>query len=132
MSRDKQFDLFGPAPTPDWRAEREEGMAKAEEHAAPDWKTAAREMIYKFACEREFFFGWEITIELRRLGIDTPTDRALGPMLVAAAKRGEIEKTERHDHNPLAHGCPSPCWRSRLRKAPAGTSASSEFSLAKK
>jgi hypothetical protein len=113
----QQRKLFGEDDLPDWRAERADGMERADAHAALDWKSEATHMIETFARERDSFFGWEITVELRRLGTETPTDRALGPLLVAAAKRGLIEKSSDHAHNPLAHGCPSPRWRSRIRKA---------------
>jgi hypothetical protein len=97
---------------PDWRAERDDGMQRAEEHAREVWHHAACTVLQYFIDTHETFSGWQITAALRAKHITTPTDRALGPLLIHAAKCGMIEKTGVHEPNPLAHGCPSPVWRS--------------------
>jgi hypothetical protein len=111
-----QKSLFGDEPPnlPDWRKLREKGMAKADAHAADEWKAVAQKVLYAYAKTHPTLSGWQITVKLREMKIPTPTDRALGPLLVWAARQGWIEKTDRHENNPLAHGCPSPIWRSKL------------------
>ena len=97
---------------PDWRAERDKGMSEAEQHARDLWVTEACKVLQHFVDTRETFSGWEITAVLRAKKITTPTERALGPLLVHAAKCGMIEQSGMYAKNPLAHGCPSPIWRS--------------------
>jgi hypothetical protein len=99
----------------DWKRKKADGMARADAHADGTWKDAAIEIIRFFAETRDTFSGWEITKELTARNMKTPTKRALGPLLVMAAAKGWIEKTDIHRPNPLAHGCPSPLWKSRIR-----------------
>lgn len=114
-----QGGLFCDPDLPDWKKERDEGMQRAEEHARTVWQLAADEMIVEFARTRLTFYAWEVTKALRAAKITTATDRAIGPRLVAAARLGLIQKSGHHDKNPLAHGCPSPAWRSLVyRGAP--------------
>src|SRR5580692_10284812 len=106
-----------PVAVPAWRAARDDGMKRAAKNASPFWKNRARELLYNFAMSGPGFYGWQITQKLREEGCTTFTDRALGPMMTAAAKKGWIEKTEHHERNPLANGCPSPMWKSKLYRA---------------
>jgi hypothetical protein len=100
---------------PNWRLERDKGMARAEAAADENWSAAADRLIEQFARTRMEFCGWEITTELRARKLKTGSERAMGPALCRAAKRGLIEKAGRTIKNPLAHGCPSHVWRSLVK-----------------
>jgi hypothetical protein len=123
----EQATLFGDPPKkrrarrdprqlPDWKRERDIGMARAEANAEEKWTEMAEKVLRFFAESRDEFSGWEITRELRAMKLKTGSERAMGPVLVRAAKSGLIAKTDRTEPNPLAHGCPSPIWRSRIRR----------------
>jgi hypothetical protein len=112
-----QQNLFGDPPKlNDWRADRDKAMQRAEAHAAGNWKNQARVLIELVARTGQEFCGFEVTEQLRAMELETPSDRALGPLLVEAAKRGLIYKTGEYRQNPIAHGCPSPVWKGRGKK----------------
>lgn len=107
-----QGGLFGDTSI-SWQEQRDRGMKKADRHAAAKWKNEARVLIELIAKTKQEFCGFEVTEQLRALELDTPSDRALGPLLSEYARRGIIYKTGAYRQNPIAHGCPSPVWRGR-------------------
>ena len=109
LRRMEQTNLFQEA-----ERQKEIGIARAESGADVNWLNAAHECLVAMAQTRESFSAWEITKTLRDLKIETPNERAMGTVLLKAAKCGLIEKTSLHKPNPLAHNCPSPVWRSKV------------------
>jgi hypothetical protein len=109
-----QGKLFGgdPPDPPDWRRARDRGMARAEAGAAEVWEGKAWAELLHFIRTRPTFAAWEITLVLRREGITTRTERAIGPLIVKAAKLGLIVNSGQTVKNPIAHGCLVPVWRS--------------------
>ena len=95
----------------DWEHKKEKAMARADAHATDEWKDAADAAILRFAETRAYFSAWEVTVELRKLDIETPTDRAIGPRMIHAARLQLIEKTDHHENNPLAETRFSPFMR---------------------
>lgn len=110
-----QQDLFAPKPLPDWRKERDDGISRADEHAAEEWKEKAWTVLLFFIHNHDTFMAYEVTMAIRELDIPTPTDRALGALIRRAVREGLIEQAG-YNNNVIAHGCPSPIWKSLVRK----------------
>jgi hypothetical protein len=91
----------------DAQAARDEGMGRAEDHAAPDWKDLAATVALGLALDRPTFTAddvWDV------LGSDAPSThdgRALGPVLVNLARQGRIRRvgyapSRRRHASPIA------------------------------
>lgn len=76
-------------------AARADGIARADEHANPDWKQAARRAIAACAYRYPDFTADEVWAELAEAGVDCSTHEpsALGPVFLAASRAGIIRKT---------------------------------------
>lgn len=91
-----------------------EGQARADDHAADDWKAQADAAIFRTARRLERFDAddvWE------HGGLErTRENRALGPRLTAAAKAGLIVATNeyRRSRQVQCHGMPRRVWRSLI------------------
>lgn len=88
---------------------RDEGMARADQAADPDWKDAAWRAIVVLANSGDEFTAddvWE------RVGFAPSEPRALGPLLVKAAKTGMIRNTgrRRNSRRPEHHAFPCAIW----------------------
>jgi hypothetical protein len=93
-------------------AERDRATAAVEEHAAREWREQALEAVRRTALARPEFIvddvwdvgGLESTVE----------DRALGPVMLAAKRKGFIEKTDRVRPSKRSHLSGKPVWRSLI------------------
>lgn len=93
------------------REERDKALERVEKHADPHWKTYALAAVERTAVRLETFISddvWESGLE------PTREDRALGPVLLRAARFGWIEKTDRVRPSRRSHGSGKPVWRSRI------------------
>lgn len=105
-----QADLF------DWdaaRQSREAAMGRADDHADADWKDAALAAVYAAALERQTLTS-EHVLPLIDKRYTTHDLRALGPVLVRAAKLGWIEKTGQYQPSARRHMSPLTLWESLL------------------
>ncbi len=93
----------------------EEAQVQVAANAAPDWKTKAMYAVFRVARERDEFTSDDVWDwgELPR----TRENRALGPILRAAAGRGWIVRTERtaKTRQVSRHGTDVRIWKSKLR-----------------
>lgn len=92
---------------------RDEGMARVESHADPDWKAAAAATVEQVArTHREFTSDdvWEAGLP------KVAESRALGPVMSAAARAGLIVSTDRFvsTTQPKSHRSPARVWASRI------------------
>lgn len=73
---------------------RDIAIARADEHAAPDWKTAARAAVRWCASHHATFTTDEVLARLDATGAPrTHNPSALGPVMLRAARDGLIAKT---------------------------------------
>jgi hypothetical protein len=71
------------------------GMQQVWAHAAPGFREAALEVIYQAARHRLEISANDLWDGLAERGITTHDNRASGPVMTAAARRGWIVRTER-------------------------------------
>lgn len=93
-------------------AERDRGMAQVDENADAVWREHALEAVRVTATKLETFLVddvWTVG-ELER----TREDRALGPVMLRAARLKWIEKTDRTRPSVRSRMGPKPIWRSRI------------------
>jgi hypothetical protein len=109
---DTLFDPAGAAEA------REDGIARVDKHANPDWKLCALEAVERVA---QVFpeFNTDMTVKHLAViypGVETHDDRAWGPVMRRAAKLGYIEPTNRVSQSVLKsnHRRPKRIWRSLL------------------
>ncbi len=88
-----QESLLGVMAPPDGAQLRDEGMARAEHAAPPDWKDAAWNAILHLADAGADFTADDVW---GRVGFSPPEPRALGPLLVRAQRAGLIRATGQH------------------------------------
>lgn len=91
------------------RAARDRSMAQVERAADPDWKIRAM-LAIDTLCERGLPFTADDVWE--EVGEFPEERRALGPMLMQAAKSGRIRNTgrRRNSTRPEHHACPLTIW----------------------
>lgn len=102
----------------DGTAEREEAIARADEHADPDWKEIAyRAIVWLARVYSEFTTDdvWDAMVRWYPQAT-THEPRALGAIMRKAARNGVIEKTDRvrESIRPVCHRNPKAVWRSRV------------------
>jgi hypothetical protein len=105
-----QPDLF------DWdaaRRARESAMGRADDHADADWKDAALDAVHAAALAHQTLTS-EHVLPLIDRRFTTHDLRALGPVLVRAAKLGWIENTGSYVKSARRHMSPLTLWRSRV------------------
>lgn len=90
-----QPSLFDDEPDPERaRRARDEGIGQADHHADPTWKTRAREAIRHCAVAfPDGFTADNVLAYMATNGVNTVNMPALGPVFLAAARDGLIEKT---------------------------------------
>jgi hypothetical protein len=105
------FDERG-VPTPEAAAARRDaGVAQAEAGAGDDWLDQAFEFLRAYAEEHEEVF----VDDLWEAGLTPPANRrALGPVLMRAARAGVIEKTGQYRPSTSSNLSVKPVWRSRV------------------
>jgi hypothetical protein len=94
---------------------RDEAVARVEEHASADWLAAAATavgMLAMFYPEFTTDDVWECLVEVEA----THEPRALGPVMMKAARRGLIRKTDRvqNSRRPQCHARPVAVWSSLI------------------
>lgn len=91
-------------------AAAQDGMDRAERHADPDWKDACRRIIKSLARSGEPFTSDDVCAALDRVPESTHDRRAVGPMIAAAGRRGEIVKTGGWRRSTRRHGSMQWLW----------------------
>lgn len=96
-----------------------DGIARADEHAPPEFKRTTDQIIEQLATSRPTFTADEVWAELAARGVPSPPEpRALGGRLQSAARgrNPKIESTGRtaKSKRPEAHGSFVTVWRSLL------------------
>lgn len=84
------FDYQLPT-VPEARERRDDGMARVEANAEPDWKAMAREIVSEYRSGQTFLME-DVRAELERRGAAVHDRRALGPVIIGCAKDGLVEK----------------------------------------
>jgi hypothetical protein len=103
--RDSQMTLE------DALAARDEAIQRVDEHADPDWKDHAYDLVVRTAGELYEFTQddvWDRGLQ------PTRENRALGPVFLRAARAGVCEKTDRVRPSARSHGSGKPVWRSLI------------------
>ena len=97
------------------RAARDEGMARADDHAPPEWKVHAAAAIDARISSGAEFMADDVWADLDAAGVPKPPERrALGPLIVQASKRGRIVRVGyRQSTRPEAHANPKAVWVAR-------------------
>lgn len=98
-------------------AGREEGIARADEHANEQWKQEALEMIRLTALFHQFFTS---SLVWDRISAATHEPRAMGALMRRAEKHGWIEPTDQFlcSVRPSQHRRPLRVWRSKIYGGP--------------
>ena len=88
---------------------RDEGMARADAAADPEWKDAAWRAIVALANAGSDFTADDVWA---KVGFAPAEPRALGPLLSRAQKAGMIRATaeRRHSGRPERHSSPITVW----------------------
>jgi hypothetical protein len=87
-------------------------IARVEAAADPAWKHKALEAVKETCLYRADFISDDIWV-LGNLPA-TREDRALGPIMLAAARKGWCRKTDRVRPSARSHGSGKPVWKSNL------------------
>lgn len=93
-------------------AARDVQLARVDEHADQDWKQQALNAVHR-VCELRPDFHVDDIWSLTDLP-STREDRALGPVMLTAARRGWCVKTDRVRPSARSHGSGKPVWRSLI------------------
>lgn len=105
-----QMDLFAA------RVVRNEAMARVEENANEAWKEAAKRALYRAACELPTLTSDDVMDRMDGVA-STHELRAMGPIMLAGAKRGWIAKANCAavpSRRASLHASPRTVWRSLL------------------
>jgi len=100
----------------DGKRGKDDGMGRADENANEAWKRAADEAVLKTAREKPVLTTDDV-LERMPAGVKTHEMRALGPVMLRAAKNGWIEKSlhaNRSTARPTNHLRPLQVWDSLL------------------
>jgi hypothetical protein len=104
-----QRSLFEPCTLPEAQAEAAIAMERVEQAAERDWLEVAFEAVERTCREMPSFISDDVW---KRDLPSTREDRALGPVLVRAAKAGLCRKTDRVRPSARSHGSGKPVWES--------------------
>lgn len=102
-----------PDPLARARHQAERAMERAAAHADQAWLDEALEAVRRTCLRLEDFIGddvWETGLSMPREA------RALGPVMMRAARLGYCVRTDRVRPSVRSHGSPKPVWKSRLFK----------------
>ena len=111
---EEQSSLFDPAAA---REARDEAMARVDGHAPDDWKGVADAGIEYLARSRAEFTTDDVWQYLAERDVPMPPEpRALGPRMLAAARRSVVFRTDRvvTCKRPERHGAPIRVWLSGI------------------
>jgi hypothetical protein len=109
MTDDDQFDMFA------GRAGKADGMERAAENAHEDWMAAAEAGVFKAALELPAVTSDDVFDRIPD-GIETDEHRAMGPIMLTAARSGWLIKTGQMVpcRRPVRHLGDVRVWRSLL------------------
>ena len=112
-------DLFGDA-----EAAKREGMGRVEDNASEQWKALMYSLIIQVARTHQFFTSDHVFDLFYALGNrpETHDYRALGPVMLSAAKHGVCRKADRAPINSRRrslHASPRSVWRSLIYTGPS-------------
>lgn len=95
-------------------ARKDDGMARAWDHANTDWKAAALAVVQHLARTHTNFTTDAVWAELDALGFATREHRAMGAVMRQAAQHNWIVKTDRvvPTMRPMANRRPVAVWQS--------------------
>jgi hypothetical protein len=98
------------------RGARDAAMEEAEENAHERWKRVAVSVIRRVALERDFLTVDHVQELMQMEKVETHENRAMGPMMLEARRRGWIESTRQtvQSVQKHCHANPRTLWRSRL------------------
>ena len=99
------------------RAARDQAIKRVDTNADPTWKTRALMAVADVARAKETLISDDVWIHLGWMPIEP---RAIGPVMLAAAKRGYIERIDgemRQAHRIVNHARPQQVWRSLLYRS---------------
>ena len=108
-----QPTLFDPPPS--GIELRDQAIAQVHHNADPAWKAAALDAVEMLHRLRLEFTSDDVWLFMEERHMPLPHERrALGAIMVAAARRGWIEPSDRHvaSERPEAHARPIRIWRS--------------------
>jgi hypothetical protein len=106
-----QRSLFEPRTLPEAQAEAAIAMERVEQAAERDWLDVAFEAVERTCREMPSFISDDVW---KRDLPSTREDRALGPVLVKAAKAGLCHKTSALRPSVRSHGSGKPVWESLI------------------
>jgi hypothetical protein len=90
---------------------RDAGMAAVDAHANAQWKLSAAAVIRELARRGVPFIGDDVWDLLDQRQVPPPSSlRALGPLMLAAARAGEIRRTGEFRPSVRSHMSPKPLW----------------------
>lgn len=102
-------------------AARADALQRVDEHADPDWRELAYRCVLAVARRLEHFTTDEVIDELtQHPAITTHEPRALGPVMMRAARANVIVATDRFTKSNAVsrHRAPKQVWRSLVYKRP--------------
>lgn len=105
-----QMDLFAA------RVVRNEAMARVEANADEIWKAAAKDALYRSACELPVLTSDDVMDRLDGTA-STHELRAMGPIMLAGARNGWIAKADCAavpSRRASLHASPRTVWRSLI------------------
>ena len=111
MLVDQLAFVFSPAAG---AARRDEGIHRAGSHADEAWKDAAYRIVSELAQSHRAFTSDEVWQRLSKAGYSTPEPRAMGAVMLAAARAGLIVKSRSYTptNRTAANRRPIPVWLS--------------------
>lgn len=96
---------------------KEEGMAKAIDHANEDWKNAVEKRMIFLLRNKRFFTSDDVMIYLNDRNIKTHNNSAIGSVFNRYAKQGYIREAGFVISNrPSRHKAPIRLWKSNFYK----------------
>lgn len=95
-----------------------EGMEVAYRNADTEWKRAAVEQVQFLVDTQRFFTSEDAVLRLNELGIVTGENRAMGAIMKAFERAGQIVSTGRFSvsRRPECHKSPVRIWQSKKFK----------------
>jgi hypothetical protein len=95
---------------------KQAALVRVEEHAAPGWKEYALETVKRIATGEAEFCTDRVLDELKTATVWTHELRALGPVMLRAARAGYIAPTARfvNSQSVSRHKAPKRVWKSLL------------------
>lgn len=112
-----QLDLFQSSQKlPLGEVKKREALKRVASHADIAWKAKAQECILNLARDVERFTTDEVWFALEKSGLKTHERRAIGALMIAAAKDGTLMATNEYlpSDRPECHRRPVRVWESRI------------------